>query len=280
MSFPTLFPIDPGAIPTTQEVPGQLEGLTLWYRSDNVVLTNGNEVLQWPDLSGNGYHLSAPTVGQRPEYYTNGTLLNGLPYISGSGATDMLLRSGFTELNGVAGTTTFVVTHMTNPHPFPGSHLMFGLPNVVALPTALKTNINFFYQGSSTAPVSILFHADLPSPPSNFSSNTMMLADATLTVPCIYTVNINRNLSGFLGVEAFNGGTPLVLSNLPASNTFVGGNLGFNSFITVMAQRSDGTGHNPARNYEIILYNRVLSTLERNRVHQYLSTRYNILVVP
>lgn len=279
MSFPTLFPIDPGAVPTTQEVPGQLEGLSLWYRSDNVVLTNGNEVLQWPDLSGNGYHLSAPTVGQRPEYYTNGTLLNGLPYISGSGATDLLLASNYTELNGGSGTTTFIVSHMTNPHPFPGSQQILGLPTDVVAPTGLKSNLSFFYQGSLTAPISILFHANLPSPPSNFSSNLISLADATLTVPCIYTVNINRLLSGFLGVEAFNGGTPLVLSNLPASNTFVGGNLGFNSFIIVMAQRSDGTGHNPARNYEIIQYNRILSTIERNQVHQYLSTRYNIPVV-
>jgi hypothetical protein len=243
------------------------------------VLTNGNEVLQWPDLSGNGYHLSAPTVGQRPEYYTNGTLLNGLPYISGSGATDLLLASNYTELNGGAGTTTFIVSHMINPAPFPGSHQILGLPVSVVAPTGLKSNLSFFYNGSPTAPISILFHANLPSPPSNFSSNTILLADATLTVPCIYTVNINRLLSGFLGVEAFNGGTPLVLSNVPASNTFVGGNLGFDSFIIVMAQRSDGTGHNPARNYEIIQYNRILSLIERNQVHQYLSTRYNIPVV-
>lgn len=279
MSFPTLFPIDPGAIPTTQEVPGQIDGLSLWYRSDNVVLTNGNEVLQWPDLSGNGNHLSAPTIGQRPEYYTNGTLLNGLPYISGSGATDLLLASNYTELNGRAGSTTFMVSHMTNPHPFPGSQQIIGLPTSVVSFTGLKSNLSFFYQGSPTAPVSILFHANLPSPPSNFSSNAISLAGATLTVPCIYTVNINRNLSGFLGVEAFNGGTPLVLSNVPASNTFVGGNLGFDSFIIVMAQLSNGTGHNPARNYEIIQYNRILSTIERNQVHQYLSARYNIPVV-
>jgi len=278
-SFPILFPIDPGAVPTTQEVPGQLEGLSLWYRSDNVVLTNGTEVLQWPDLSGNGYHLSAPTVGQRPEYYTDGTLANGLPYISGSGATDMLVGSGFTELSGGEDTTTFIVSHMTNPVPFPGSAQIFGLPTSITTLTGLKTNINFFYQGSATAPISILFHANLPSPPSNFSSNTILLADATITVPSIYTVNINRLLSGFLGVEAFNAGTPLVLSNIPASNTFVGGNLGFDSFITVMAQLATGTGHNPARTYEIILYNRILSTLERNQVHNYLGARYGIPVV-
>lgn len=279
MSFPTLFPIDPGAIPTTQEVPGQLEGLSLWYRSDNVVLTNGNEVLQWPDLSGNGYHLSAPTIGQRPEYYTNGTLLNGLPYISGSGATDCLLASNYTELNGRAGTTTFIVSHMTNPAPFPGLHQILALPTNAITTTNLKSNLHLFYIPTPSAPVSILFHANLPSPPPNFSSNLMSLAGATLTVPCIYTVNINRNLSGFLGVAAFNGGTPLALSNVPASNTFVGGNLGFDSFIIVMARLSDGNAHNPARTYEIIQYNRVLSTLERNQVHQYLSARYNIPVV-
>lgn len=274
MSFPILFPIDPGAKPDTQEVPGQLSGLSLWYRSDDVVLTNGNEVLQWPDRSGNGYHLSAPTVGQRPEYFTNGTLLNGLPYISGSGATDCLARTGFTELTGLAGMTLFVVSDR-NGVAIGGSQVMIVLPLNMAT-TPLRTNINFFYN-ASVNPLSILFHAELT--PGGFSSSTVSSAQATLTVPCIYAVSIDRAQAGGAGVRVYNAGALLTLGQIPASNTFVAGNLGFNTGVIIGAQRTDGFSRNTARNYEFILYNRVLSTLERNQVHNYLSTRYNIPVV-
>ena len=280
MSFPILFPIDPGAKPDTQEVPGQLSGLSLWYRSDDVVLTDGNKVLQWPDRSGNGYHVAAQTIVQRPGYFTDGTLLNGLPYISGSG-TQCLFTTGFTELNGLPGATLFVVSHTLQPHPFGGSSIILNTPtDVYALPN--KSNINFFYQASSTNPLSIFFNANLPSPPANSSTSTIPLAQATLTVPCIYSMNIDRNQSGAAGTVAWNGGAPITLSKLPASNTFVAGNLGFTSGVVVGALRADGvpTGVRPGvRTYEIILYNRILSTLERNQVHNYLSTRYNIPVV-
>ena len=275
MSFPILFPIDPGAVPTTQEVPGQLEGLTLWYRSDNVVLTNGTEILQWPDLSGNGYNLSAPTVGQRPEYFTDGTLLNARPYISGSGATDCLATTGFTELNGLAGMTLFVVSDR-NGASIASSQVMMVLPLNMAT-TPFRTNIDFFYN-SSVNPLSILFHAE--SSLNGFSSSTVSSAQATLTVPCIYAVSIDRTQAGGTGVRVYNAGALLTLGQIPASNTFVAGNLGFNTGIIIGAQRTDGFNRNTARNYEFILYNRVLSTIERNQVHQYLSTRYNIPVVP
>lgn len=274
MSFPILFPIDPGAKPDTQEVPGQLSGLSLWYRSDDVVLTNGTEVLQWPDRSGNGYHLSAPTVGQRPEYFTDGTLLNGLPYISGSGATDCLATTGFTELTGLAGMTLFVVSDR-NGAAIGGSQVMIVLPLNMAT-TPFRTNVDFYYN-ASVNPLSILFHAELL--PGGFSSSTVSPAQATLTVPCIYAVSIDRTQAGGAGLRVYNAGALLTLVQNPASNTFVAGNLGFNTGVIVGAQRTDGFNSNPARTYEIILYNRILSTIERNQVHNYLSTRYNIPVV-
>lgn len=76
--------------------PASLAGLTLWVKSDTQVFSdagvtpavNAGPVMQWNDQSGNGYHISQPTLAFQPIFYTN--VINGKPFLSFDGADDFM----------------------------------------------------------------------------------------------------------------------------------------------------------------------------------------------
>ena len=64
----------------------------LWLRSDAIVgLINGDTVTSWDDVSGNGNHMTQPTVALKPEYVTGS--LNGFPIIDFNVSNSRLVRN-------------------------------------------------------------------------------------------------------------------------------------------------------------------------------------------
>lgn len=104
---------------------GSSSSNVLWLSADRGVYsdagttpaTNGNNVQQWNDRSGNGRHASEGTAGNRPNYYTN--ILNGAPAIRWTASsTDRLLSTGLSTGNQAS---VFVVARYSSlPSPNPG----------------------------------------------------------------------------------------------------------------------------------------------------------------
>lgn len=86
---------------------------TLWLRADSAVTMDViNNVSQWNDVSGNGYHVSQVDGGKQPNYQS--TLLNGKPAIYFDGVSGERFLNNTTNNLDTAGTprTVFVVGRM------------------------------------------------------------------------------------------------------------------------------------------------------------------------
>lgn len=70
-----------------------ISGLQVWYKSDTLVLTNGDLVGTWADSSANGNNATQTVSSNKPSYVTN--VVNGLPIVRFDG-NDHLNLSNFT----------------------------------------------------------------------------------------------------------------------------------------------------------------------------------------
>lgn len=69
--------------------PGELGATAWWDASLSAITKDGsNLVSQWNDLSGNNYHLTQGTGGNKPTYMPNG--LNGRPVLEFDGVNDVM----------------------------------------------------------------------------------------------------------------------------------------------------------------------------------------------
>lgn len=89
--------------------PSQVSGLTLWLEARNTGFSysDGAQISDWNDLSGNARHFTQGTAADRPIFKTN----SGKPYIEFSGGNQHMLRSNVSILDIVQGNegTIFVM---------------------------------------------------------------------------------------------------------------------------------------------------------------------------
>ncbi|RJQ43371.1 MAG: hypothetical protein C4534_08215 [Gaiellales bacterium] len=88
--------------------PADLPGLLAWVDASQIVgLVNNDPVVQWDDLSGNGYHATQSTASKRPKYQTN--VQNGMPGVKADGVDDeMQFNNLGTQFAGSVGTAYFI----------------------------------------------------------------------------------------------------------------------------------------------------------------------------
>lgn len=92
-------------VPTGSFEPDDLSGISAWYEADRITgLADGAAVVQWDDLSGNGYHLAHNDPTMRPTYQTSE--LNGLAVVSFDGTNDRVFNL---TINRAQPETVFVV---------------------------------------------------------------------------------------------------------------------------------------------------------------------------
>ena len=264
MSFPILFPQSIEEL--HRQPPNGISGLTAWYRSDDVVLST-NQVLQWTDRSGNGYHLTPPDIAHRPTYVVSDPLLKH-PVLVGDGVNDVLRTSFITQLAGVPAITVFAVQYK--------------------LFTSTSTKIIYNFMGSTGTTInnlgaSLFYNASnglsfnmarFPSP-GVFATDTLA---TTTNVPYILSNVWNR--AGATHAARF-----VVYKNGALQTTVAGTDnpmTGSPAFISlpleVFGRFTAGSLSGATRFAELIVYNRVLTTEERQSVEHYLGARYSIAV--
>jgi len=87
-------------------------GLVLWLNSESLQLTNGANVTEWKDISGNNRHFTQSTTTDQPTYIASDGAFNGKPVINFA-TDDVLLKSFDAELN-TNEFTTFIVMCTNN----------------------------------------------------------------------------------------------------------------------------------------------------------------------
>jgi hypothetical protein len=89
-------------------------GLRLWFDASQIPgLSDGNAVIQWNDASGNSNHAAQGTVGSRPTYRTN--VVNGKPVVRFDGGDELAITNADAAAltNNQDGLTIFTVASLS-----------------------------------------------------------------------------------------------------------------------------------------------------------------------
>jgi hypothetical protein len=235
--------------------PSNISGLSLWLKADAGVSLSGSDVTLWADQSGNGRN--ATPVLASPTY--NSSDLNGKPTISLSsivGETNQSLQIDGNPM-GAFGSTAFVVNYV-DPDVFgfdpngallgnfgnasDGSHWPYGLTNSVYDSFATDARKN---------------DLGLPTGITNWNIYSVYSQDNDWKLFC--------NGTEFYSDEAN------VYSNVIANDTS----------LYIGMQNNAGTDQIfKGKVAEVVIYNRVLTGSERQKVEEYLMSKYDITPIP
>lgn len=236
------------ALMAAQSPGGVSSGLQVWLKADagTSTTTNGANLSAWNDQSGNGRHATMSNLSRQPVYHASA--INGLPAIYTNGGSRYLDVDLSSIANGEF--TIIAVTQRANSNFFnyfiginPGaasnSNLAMGFRQGNQINLSLPT-------GNSRAMVTTYAGVNEPA--------TSMWADYSSTA----TRRVGMTQNGVDLQVTGTGGTIIAQTGIGqigrGSNT-----AGFTGFIS-----------------EVIVYNRVLSSTERNQVQSYLAVKYGL----
>jgi lysophospholipase L1-like esterase len=228
--------------------PANISGLQFWIKADAGVYadagvtpaTDGGTVQQWSDQSGNGNHVSQATAGSRPTYRAPASGdTGGVVFTNGKA----LLNAGAAFPNGAAALTTFAVFERND----------YGI--AYALAGTTSAGMELLNDGGGSGRHYMLF--------STGSLSQSGMAPREWLIEHIYDGSQGTDLtksrtwgSGVAQAGAASVG-PLP-ATLAASNGIQLGKSGFQGTLA-----------------ELVVYNRVLTTDERDDVRAYLLGRYS-----
>jgi hypothetical protein len=243
-SLPTTHPYY-NALPSTPLfTPAQLSGLVLWMDpTDSTTLTlSGSSVTQWRDKSASA--ASFTTVNGNPTYTTS--LINGLPGI------DLTNATGF-----ISSATQTLASSLT-----------------IAMILVVKSGIgawgSFFTHGQRDLDVSIERNSISTGTTLQFqTANDNSGANLTFTTDqvSLYLGTMTTGTSRFF--ERFGGKTTTTTTATNSSTITVG-------LQTIRIGRSDVGENCNSFIGEIVYYNRVLSTQERQQLEAYLAWKWGV----
>ena len=215
----------------------------------SAVTANGAYVARWEDRSGNARHFSQATVNSRPVLAT--AALNGKPTIFFDGTDDFL---DATYSRPYAAQTLFVVVRMdsgkTQSGLFAESQSAASDQSIYLPAVAGTTSIGSTTDGSATRRSA-----------SNYAFATYYIATFTHSGTTI--ANYLNGVAAVAESDSFPGGTYNV------ARARLGGRINSNGTNVAGANLPGSIG-------EVIAYDRLLTTSERDTVHAYLSTKWGI----
>lgn len=227
--------------------PKQIGGgtLKLWVRADQGI-TIATGVSQWNDLSGNGNHVTQGTGSAQPAFVASGQ--GGRPLVRFVSANSQVLLKVTTDLIG-SGAYSFFCVAKVNDSGIEKSY--FGNSNGVGGACMIKSNVN------------VRQIAEIGDRLFDDAVMTLLPEFITVTrpagsgVPSMWVNRISQSLSG-------------------AAASLVAG--GVTNRISVGARDSGGaaTSFIDGDIYEGGIYTTVLSTADRQRLENYLHSRYGI----
>jgi len=232
--------------------PANLSGLSLWLKADAGVTLSGSNVTAWADQSGNGRNASPVDIN--PTY--NSSDLNNKPTISLSSVAGETNKSFQISGNpmGASGATAFVVNYV-DPDVF-GSDQN----------GALLGNFGSAGDGSHWP-----YGLGEGSVYDSFATDTRkddLGLPAGITNWNIYSVySQNNDWKIFCNGTEFYSDSSNVYSNAVANSTS----------LYIGMQNNAGTNQIfKGKVAEVVVYNRVLTTPQRQQVEAYLNTKYAI----
>lgn len=218
-----------------------LQNLKLHLVSDKGVVTTGSAVTNWNDQSGNGNDAFQNTGINQPTYVQNS--INGLPAIRFNGSTSKLTLP-----------TSMSLGIQNNPY------------EMFIVGKSSSSNIQFLIAGGSLEQYE--YHLNGASG-ARFIPTTSAYLDMGMTGvytdgnPHVFSARASSS-GGAVRVDGIDEGTSG--NNIRSSNT---ANL-------LLGVRSDGGYYFNGDIAEVLIYNSILSTTDRNTVEQYLADRYGI----
>lgn len=238
-------PFSGGSLPVTS-------GLAAWYDASQIAgAVDGAAVASWPDMSGNTKHAVQATGTKQPLYRTSVvTLPNGKPVVQFDGVDDFLATAS--AARSLAGDyTSFLVSYVIGGAaavPGFGGHL-----------DEIGSGAAGGFCIQKGAPIRV----DVPGN-GNQNASPAPASDYTAAAWNVYSFN-------------FNGTTPFTTTtNGVVSTGAVAAGTGPAAFscVTTLGARQGGGQNVPALIAEVIQYNRILTTPERQSVEAYLKTKY------
>lgn len=229
--------------------PPAFSGMLLWLDAQanvyvsigpNVPAINGDTVARWDDRSTVPIHADQATGSKKPIFNTG--LANGLNGVTFDGVDDLMTFANTFVQPTPSAYTAFFVVNPTNPAATPGDETLIG-ENQMAwfhkTPGGAETNVGMF---EGVTPVEF---------------------DAAQSGLQLYSFTSTTN-----AYEFFRDGVSVATATGAILEPFVGGKLA--------ADVGGATSFYKGVIYEIVVYNSVLSSLNRGLVESYLISKYAI----
>lgn len=235
--------------------PVEIPDCQLWLRTDSGVIIDpagsGDDVGQWDDLSDSQFSFTQPTAANQPV-----TILasqNGRTAVRFDGVNDDMSAGSVLDLQGKAGLTIIMAIKLSAAFATDGV--------VIARDSAGNRGFKVFFSPADGAVYFELARTATTTVSRGGTTNSIGIARV---ISCVYDggaltmnvfvnkVNDNGVLSGTIPATIGNNGSALLLGNEGFGNEYTGDI------------------------FEVALYNRALTTAERNQVEDYMKTRYAI----
>jgi hypothetical protein len=219
--------------------PSSISGLTLWLKADSLGLSDGTAVSTWTDSSGTGNNATQATGVNQPIFKTN--IVNGKPTVRFDGSNDSLTFS-----SSPADTSVFVVASLGVA---PASQTAYAPFTVFGTGTPLAgIDLTCRLTGTNWG---VYVGSDLSSG-EDLVNGTFNIIEATTSGAgtVIYRNGVQKATSG----SRSNGdGSTAQIASQTGSSRWFNGDIA-----------------------EILIYDSVLSQIDRTNVEKYLSAKYAI----
>jgi hypothetical protein len=243
-----------GKIQLYKFLPNRLQGLSLWLKADAGVTLSGSDVTAWADQSGNGRNATPYNPTDKPLF--NASDKNGNPTISLTSMSDELERVFTISSNplGASGSTAFSVQYVEDVcgagddnGPIFGN---FG---------GSETQTHYPY-----GPDCLVYDAFATT-----SRKVELTPPTAITATwSIYSVHsTNGEWKDYVNGQLMHSDSSNIYNNS------VGGD---DTTLYIGKQTANGTFSLKGKVAEVIVYNRVLTTEERQQVEAYLNSKYAI----
>jgi len=228
-------------IPLSYSIPTSIPGCVLWLdAADSSTLTGTTTVSEWRDKSGNGNTLSQTTSSQQPTIVAN--VVGALPVVRFTGtstSSTSLQRSTFTSLGTQGITFILVERNMTDPGQAGAAPFSFG-------DSSLASGIVFQNNGGLQPFAGIAFNSSTPR----------------------IHIYYRPNTSGSGPATGYENGTSVVVQLPDYTGTY--------STTFAVGIRLAASLPMSGDICEIIFFNTVLTTSQRQQIEGYLSQKWNI----